>query len=83
MFEPESIIYSLNEFNENAYQKLKSETIEKLNILGNKINICVSNIDVKKDEQILLLLQSIDLIYKELVSLKKDVKTLKECSSNM
>lgn len=65
---------------ENKYQKLKRETVEKLSILGDKIDQCldVSILKMDKEENILLLAKSIQLIHQELKNIKDDITLLKE-----
>ncbi len=84
VFEENSSMGLYQEQEELRYQQLKSETIQKLSILGTKIDNCL-DIPIAKlesDEHISLLLKSIQLIHQELINLKRDVALLKEYSSS-
>ncbi len=68
----------------SEYQTLKDQTLQKLSILGNKIETCLDLTveNAHKEEEINLLLQTVRLIYQELLLLKDDVETLKSYSSS-
>ena len=84
VFEKSSSITFYQEHQESRYQQLKSETIQKLSILGTKIDHCldIPIATLESEENISLLLKSIQLIHQELLNLKKDVLLLKEYSSS-
>jgi hypothetical protein len=67
---------------ELIYQKLKENTIEKMNILGNRIEkiLELNENALCNEEATLLLFQSVKSIYQELILLKEDVNLLKEAS---
>ncbi len=68
---------------ERLYDSLKKETIQKLNILGNRIEK-LTDLDedtLKNSESIKLLLEIIRNLYTELLLLKDDIEKLKEMSS--
>lgn len=72
---------------EMIYEKIKENTIEntiqKMNILGNRIEkILEINENVLcNEEATLLLFQSVKSIYQELILLREDVNVLKEVST--
>jgi hypothetical protein len=82
MFQEEEISTSYQSSNnqKNDYQKLKDGTIQRLEILGDKIEKCVNLVEKETGEEVLLLLHTIQIIYKELLLLKDDVETLKSHS---
>ena len=83
VFENSSITL-YQDYDETRYQQLKSATIQKLSILGEKIDNCL-DIPITKlenEEHISLLIKSIQLIHQELLHIKKDVALLKEYSSS-
>ncbi len=67
---------------ELIYQKLKENTIEKMNILGNRIEkiLELNENALCNEEATLLLFQSVKSMYQELLLLKEDVNLLKEAS---
>ncbi len=67
---------------ELIYQKLKENTIEKMNILGNRIEkiLELNETALCNEKATLLLFQSVKSIYQELLLLKEDVNLLKEAS---
>lgn len=68
---------------ELIYQKLKENTIEKMNILGNRIEkiLELNENALCNEEATLLLFQSVKSIYQELILLKENVNLLKEASN--
>jgi len=82
MFQEEQINTSYQSSNnqKNDYQQLKDATIQRLEILGDKIEKCVNLAEKEPGEEVLLLLHTIQIIYKELLLLKDDVETLKSHS---
>ena len=67
------------ENNEMLYDSLKEKTLQKLNILGNRIEKLM-NVDeesLKNSESIKLLLEIIRSLYTELLLLKEDIEKLK------
>lgn len=71
------------ENNEMLYHSYKEKTIQKLNIIGNRIEKLM-NLDedtLKNSESIQLLLEIIPNLYTELLLLKEDVEKLKTMSS--
>jgi hypothetical protein len=71
------------ENNEMLYHSYKEKTIQKLNIIGNRIEKLM-NLDedtLKNSESIKLLLEIIRNLYTELLLLKDDIEKLKTMSS--
>lgn len=66
----------INENEEKNKTNFKNEMVEKINILGNKIESLMelNENDLKSEENIELLLNSIKIIYKELFLIKNNLE---------
>lgn len=64
---------------EIIYESLKDKIIQKMDILGNRIEkILELNENILNNNESILLFQSVKTIYQELILLKEDVNILKE-----